>query len=71
MNFEELTQELSALYRDLKSGKVRPEKARELNNTAVNLQSAVRLGLLNARLRNETPDLDFFKKKAKKGARRG
>ena len=22
-------------------------------------------------LRNETPDLDFFKKKAKKGARRG
>lgn len=62
MNFEALTQELSDLYTGLKNGKIKPETAHELNNTAANIQANIRLGLFNCRLRNEVPDLTFFKK---------
>jgi hypothetical protein len=62
MNFEALTDELSDLYRDLKAGKIEPALAHELNNTALNIQGTIRLGLLNAKLRNEAPDLKFFRK---------
>jgi len=61
MNYEALTTELSNLYLDLKAGKIEPKLAHELNNTAVNIQSTIRLGLLNAKLKGETPDLKFFK----------
>lgn len=74
MNYNELTDELSQLYKNIKAGKVDPTVAHELNNTAANIQSTVRLGLLNAKLQGKTPDLKFFKaaaRKAAKGARRG
>lgn len=61
MNYEALTTELSNLYLDLKAGKIEPKLARELNNTAINIQSTVRLGLLNAKLQGHAPDLKFFK----------
>ena len=55
MNYEALTTELSNLYLDLKAGKIEPKLARELNNTAINIQSTVRLGLLNAKLKDTRP----------------
>lgn len=70
MNFDELTQELSDLYKGLKAGKIEPSLAHELNNTAMNIQGAIRLGLLHAKLQNKTPDLSFFKSK-KVAARKG
>lgn len=60
MNFEDLTDELSLLYKDLKSGKIEPALAHELNNTALNIQGTIRLGLLNAKLQNAAPNLKFF-----------
>ena len=65
MNCEELTKELADLYRGLKSGKIKPTTAREMNMTASNIQANIRLELLNSRLKNETPDLSFFKKKGR------
>ena len=62
MNYDQLTEKLSALYNDLRDGKVEPALAHELNSTAQNIQSVVRLGLLNAKLNGKRPDLDFFKK---------
>lgn len=61
MNFDDLTNELSTLYQDIKTGKIEPALAHELNATALNIQGAIRLGLLNSKLRNESPDLTFFK----------
>ena len=55
-----MTRELGQLYKDLKDGKVEPALAHELNNTAANIQGVIRLGLLNAKLRNESPNLAFF-----------
>ena len=60
MNYDEFTDELSALYKDLRAGKVEPAVAHELNNTAQNIQGVVRLGLLNAKLSGERPKLRFF-----------
>lgn len=75
MNLEALTNELTGLYKDIRAGKVEPAVAHELNNTAANIQGVIRLGLLNAKLQNKSPDLAFFKeaRKAavKKGAQRG
>lgn len=82
MNYDDLTNELAGLYKDLKAKKIEPALAHELNNTAANIQGVVRLGLLNAKMQNRSPDLQFFKNArqaatrastpaAKKGARRG
>lgn len=75
MNLEAFTNELTALYKDIREGKVETAVAHELNNTAANIQGAIRLGLLNAKLQNKAPDLAFFKDArkaaAKKGPRRG
>lgn len=68
MNCDELTKELSELYKGLKTGKIKPATALEMNRTATNIQANVRLELFNARLKNETPDLAFFKKSAHKPA---
>lgn len=65
MNFDKLTSELSELYHDIKSGKIEPALAHELNATALNIQGTIRLGLLNAKLRNESPNLTFFKQPSK------
>lgn len=62
MNYDQLTDELSKLYQDLKAGRVEVPIAHELNNTAMNIQGTIRLGLLNAKLRGEKPDLKFFRK---------
>ena len=61
MNLEALTNELTGLYKDIRAGKVEPAVAHELNNTAANIQGVIRLGLLNAKLQNKSPDLAFFK----------
>ena len=74
MNYDDLTRELGQLWADLRSGKVEPALAHELNNTAQNIHAVVRLGLLDAKMKNRTPDLAFFKaarKRAVKGGRRG
>ena len=74
MNYDKLADELATLYTDLKAGKVEPALAHELNNTAMNIQGVIRLGLLNAKLRGEKPDLKFFRQKIaaakKKGVRK-
>lgn len=62
MNFDKLTNELCDLYQSLKDGKTEPALAHELNVTALSIQGMIRLGLLNAKLRNETPELTIFKK---------
>ena len=49
MNFEELTDELSQLYKGLKNKTIEPALAHELNNTALNIQGTIRLGLLKMR----------------------
>ena len=61
MNFDDLTAELSTLYQDIKAGTIEPALAHELNATALNIQGTIRLGLLNSKLRNEAPNLKFFK----------
>ncbi|WP_315127347.1 hypothetical protein [Comamonas antarctica] len=61
MNYDDLTDELGQLYRDLRTGKVDPAVAHELNATAQNIHAVVRLGLLNAKLKNASPDLKFFR----------
>lgn len=75
MNYDELTNELAALYKDLKAKKVEPALAHELNNTAANIQGVIRLGLLNAKMQHKTPDLQFFRAArqaaTKKGPRHG
>ncbi|AXY83344.1 hypothetical protein [Acidovorax phage ACPWH] len=70
MNYDDLTQELSALYKDIKAKKIEPALAHELNNTAQNIQGVIRLGLLNAKLQNRAPDLAFFRD-ARKAAVKG
>lgn len=57
---EDLNAELSAVFRDMKSGKVRPAAALEMTRAAFCIQSNVRLQLLNARMRNEVPNLAYF-----------
>lgn len=75
MNLESFTEELTALYKDIGTGKVEAAMAHELNNTAANIQGAIRLGLLNAKLQNKSPDLAFFrsarKAAVKKAVKRG
>lgn len=71
MNYEDLTKELSDLYIGLKTGKIEPSLAHELNNTALNIQSTIRLGLLNAKLQNRAPDLKFFKSAVAKAKKTG
>jgi len=74
MNFQELNDQLSEVFKDIRSGKIKPEVGHELTNTAGAIQANVRLALLNARLRGETPNLTYFgakKPAAKKGGARG
>lgn len=75
MNYDQLTDELSSLYSDIRNKRVEPAVAHELNATVQNITSVVRLGLLNAKLKNQAPDIKFFKearqKAAKTGARNG
>lgn len=71
MNYDELTDELAALYRDIKAKKIEPALAHELNNTAANIQGVVRLGLLNAKMQSRSPDLAFFKAARRDATRKG
>lgn len=70
MNYDELTNELAALYKDIREKRVEPALAHELNNTAANIQGVIRLGLLNAKLQNRAPDLAFFKEARKEAVRK-
>lgn len=69
MNYDQLIQELSKLYQGVKSGKIEPLLAHELNLTAENIQGVIRLGLFNAKLQNRAPDLTFFKKAVKRATK--
>lgn len=66
MNYDLLIDELSDLYQGVKSGKIEPSLAHELNSTAENIQGVIRLGLLNAKLQNRAPNLAFFREAVKK-----
>lgn len=66
MNYDDLTNELGQLFKDIKSKKIDPAVAHELNATVTNIHHVVRLGLLNAKLKGETPNLAFFKSARKK-----
>ena len=68
MNYDELTEELGKLWKDLRERKIEPALAHELNNTAQNIHSVVRLGLLDAKMKNQKPDLAFFKAARKQAA---
>lgn len=70
MNFDQHLADLTTLYGDIKAGRIDPAVAHELNNTAMNIQGAVRLSLLNAKMRNEAPAMAFFGNKRKVGAKR-
>ena len=65
-HISELTTELSALYDGLKNGSIDVKIATEMNNTAGKIINAQRVQLEYAELRNEQPDIDFMKTKAKK-----
>lgn len=69
MNYDQLTEELSLLFRDLRQKKVDPLLAHELNNTAANIAATVRLGLLNAKMQGSVPNLAFFKESRKAAVR--
>lgn len=71
MNFDKLADELSKLYADIKAQKVDLGTAHELNNTAANIQGVVRLCLLNAKMRGETPSLAFFGKARRAAVKKG
>lgn len=76
MNYDELTNELGSLFKDIKAKKIEPAVAHELNATVQNIHHVVRLGLLNAKLKGELPNLEFFKAARKKatnprGVKRG
>lgn len=69
MNYDELTTELGQLFKDIKTKKIEPAVAHELNATVQNIHSVVRLGLLNAKLKGASPDLEFFKAARKQAAK--
>jgi hypothetical protein len=60
VNYNQLADELAKLYADIKEKRIDLTVAHELNNTAANITSVVRLGLLNSKLQGKTPDLAFF-----------
>lgn len=66
MNNDQLREKLATLFDEIRAKKVAPDVAHQMNMTATNIQACVRLELLNARMRNEQPDIDFFKKSKKK-----
>lgn len=71
MNYDELTDELGQLFKDIKGKKIEPAVAHELNATVQNIHAVVRLGLLNAKLKGETPNLQFFKAARKQATKKG
>lgn len=70
MNYDDLTNELSQLFKDIKAKKIDPAIAHELNVTVQNIHAVVRLGLLNAKLKSQAPNLAFFKETRKKAVRK-
>jgi len=54
MNYDKLADELATLYAKLRDGTIEPALAHELNNTAMNIQGVIRLGLLNAKVKSQT-----------------
>jgi len=59
-NIKQLRDDLSKVYEDLRSGKLEPREAKEINNTAGKLISTVKVQLDYAGLRGEKPEIDFL-----------
>lgn len=60
-NVAELRKELSEVFVDLKSGKLPPATATEMNNAAGKIIATVKLQLEHAALRKEKPGLEWLK----------
>lgn len=60
-NIAELRNELAAVFADLKSGKLAPATATEMNNAAGKMIATVKLQLEHAALRKEKPDMAWLK----------
>lgn len=59
-NCSELRKELSALYHDLRSGKVEPKTAGELTNIAGKMISSAVAQVKYAQQRKESPKIEFL-----------
>lgn len=56
----ELRDDLLKVYSDLRSGKIEPREAKEINNTAGKIISSAKVQLEYAALRGEKPDIAFL-----------
>ena len=61
-NITALRDELMSVFRDLKSGKIEPNVAAEMNNTAGKVINTVRAELQYAELKQQIPNIDFMEK---------
>ena len=61
MNINELIDELSSVFKELKTGEIEPRIAQEMNNSAGKIMNAAKLQLEYAGLIKETPDIKFLK----------
>lgn len=59
-NVIELRKELCSIYHDLKNDAIEIDRAKELTNTAGKIISSVKLELVYAALRKESPVIDFL-----------
>lgn len=59
-NINELRNELTKLYGDIKTGDVDVKKAKEMNNSAGKIINSVKAELEYAELRKEKPEIGFL-----------
>jgi hypothetical protein len=56
----EITEELIAVFRELRAGTIKREDAAEINNTAGKIMGTMKLRLAYHALRNEAPDIAYL-----------
>lgn len=60
-NINDLRNELTKLYGEIKTGEVDVKKAKEMNNAAGKIINSVKAELEYAELRKEKPEIGFLK----------
>lgn len=60
-NVKQLRSELAAVFEDLKTGKLAPAVATEMNNAAGKMIATAKLQLEHAALRKEKPDVEWLR----------
>lgn len=63
-NAEELRNELSDVFRKLKTGEIKPKEAAELANVAGKMIASAKVQVEYYALRKEAPTIDFLKQPA-------